>query len=113
MKKFSLLFVVLFAGCTSHIADYAAITTRDIELEHLDIDSLPKTENVVGRSYKFYVLLPVHKARLDDAVEDALNKGNGDLLIDASVYYTGRWLIFGETELEIYGTVVDTRKAVK
>ena len=41
--------------------------------------------------------------------DDALNKGNGDVLIDAVLHSKAWWFICGQSTLEVKGTVVKTR----
>ena len=48
---------------------------------------------------------------MKEALEDALNKGNGDMMINASLYATSWWFIVGQIGYELRGTVVNTQQA--
>ncbi|MCD8298982.1 MAG: hypothetical protein LUD39_04410 [Opitutae bacterium] len=87
------------------------ISNRNVELENVDIDRAPQRKMIVGESSRFVLLfIPFGTPTLKEAVEDALNKGDGDLIVDAGVYQTS-WtaILFGKVGIEIRGTVVKTR----
>jgi hypothetical protein len=54
---------------------------------------------------RFYSLGLPH---LNEAVDDALDKGHGDLMLDASVYQGGWWFLFGQVKMQVRGNVVKT-----
>lgn len=86
------------------------ISTRNIVLNETDIDKKPQMKNVIGEDKKFWFLfIPFGIPRIEPAVNDALAKGNGDLMIDASLDSVGWWFLIGEIGYEIKGTVVNTR----
>jgi len=104
----SLLFTF---GCSIRLADLTMISTKNVTLDKVDLDSLPQTKGVVGKDEKFVFLgIPLGLPHLEEAVDDALEKGNGDILID-SVLYTKHWdiWIIGQNILEVKGTVVKSR----
>lgn len=97
-------------GCMTRIADMTMISTRSVKLDKMDIDKLPQIHNVVGRDSKFiFLFIPFGVPHLKDAVDDALNKGGGDLMTDVAFYQGGWWFLVGETTMEVKGTVVKTR----
>lgn len=90
------------------------ISTKNINLEKTDIDSLPQRKNVIGEDKKgIIIFIPTGRPTIQAAVNDALEKGNGDLLIDASLDCEGWWFIFGEIGYKIKGTVVNTKVGAK
>ena len=100
----------LGAGCMTRIGDMTMLSTRSVSLDKMDIDKLPQTRNVMGRDSKFiFICIPLGVPHLKDAVDDALSKGGGDLMTDVAIYQGGWWFLFGETTLEVRGTVVKTR----
>jgi hypothetical protein len=116
-REFVLLALVvvgspLVSGCTIRTADMTLMSTRMVNVDRVDLDKLPTTRRVVGEDRKWMVLfIPLGIPHLKDAVDDALNKGNGDLMTDAVVYQSG-WttLLFGQSVLRVEGDVVKTRK---
>jgi hypothetical protein len=109
----SLLLALGFAmmsGCATRIGDMTLISSKTVNLDKIDIDKCPQTKNVVGRDTRFWFLfIPFGVPHLKDAVDDALAKGNGDLMTDAAFYSTGWWFLIGQSGLEVRGTVVQTR----
>jgi len=104
----SLLFTF---GCAVRLADLTMISTKNVTLDKVDLDSLPQTQGVVGKDEKFiFAGIPLGFPHLEEAIDDALEKGNGDMLID-SVIYSKHWdiWIIGQNVLEVKGTVVKSR----
>ena len=53
--------------------------------------------------------IPLGQPKIKEAVNDALQKGNGDLIVDASLYKKYWWFLIGQQSIQIKGTVVKTR----
>ncbi len=105
-------FATVLAGCSIRVADMTLMSTRIVALNRVDLDKLPITKRVVGEDSKWNILgIPLGVPHLKDAVDDALNKGGGDLMTDAVVYQSG-WtvVLFGQNSLRVEGDVVRTRK---
>jgi hypothetical protein len=100
------------SGCAIRTGDMTLISTRVVSLDKVDLDKLPTTHRVTGEDWKWNVLfIPLGFPHIKDAVDDALNKGNGDLMTDAVFRQTGWSLIlFGQNGLIVEGDVVKTRK---
>jgi hypothetical protein len=87
------------------------ISNKNVSLEEVNIDQLTKAEQVVGEDNVFvFLFIPFGAVRLQNAVNQALEKGRGDLMVDASVYSTGWWFLVGEVGIKIKGTVVNTKE---
>lgn len=117
MKKILMLFVLMSSlicsACTTRIAGLTVISDRNIRTKDVKVSELPKTKNVVGESKKFvFLFIPFGTPTLKEALDDALNKADGDLMIDASLYTTSWWFLIGQTGLELRGTVVNTQEGV-
>ncbi|MBZ0166757.1 MAG: hypothetical protein K8I00_08105, partial [Candidatus Omnitrophica bacterium] len=72
---------------------------------------LPQTKYVEGEDSTFMLLfIPLGLPQLEDAVDDALNKGNGDLMTDV-VVHDKSWtaILFGKLTISVKGTVVNTK----
>lgn len=112
MKKIwaCILALISLSACTTHLTDFTMISTKNVVLNKTDIDNKPQRKNVIGQDKKFmFLFIPFGIPRIETAVNDALAKGNGDLMVDASLDQTFFWLLIGETGYEIKGTVVNTR----
>ena len=110
-KTFSILTILLFmCGCSTHITDLSMISNKNINLNKVDIDRLPTKKHIEGKDRKFvFLFIPFGVPTLKEALNDALEKGEGDLMVDASVYKTGWWFGFGEIGIKIKGNVVNTK----
>lgn len=105
-----LLSLLLTAGCAVRQADMTLVSTRNVKLDKMDIDSLPQTREVVGKDSRFiFLFLPLGLPHLENAIDDALDKANGDLMTDAVLFSKGWWFLIGQNILEVKGTVVKTR----
>lgn len=105
-----MLALLTLNACTQHITDFTMISTRNVALNKTNLDNKPQSKNIIGEDKVFMLLfIPFGIPKIEPAVNDALHKGNGDLLVDASLETTGWWFIVGEMGYEIKGTVVNTR----
>ena len=112
MKKILLLLttVCTLSACTTRIASMTVISDKTIDTRDVKISELPRKENVVGESKRFsFLFIPFGRPNVKQALDDALEKGNGDLMLNASLHYTSWWLGIGRFGYEIKGTVVNTR----
>lgn len=113
MKKAAvLLFAVFLSACSAHITDISVISNKNVSLNNVDIDKLPHVKNVIGKDSKFvFLFIPFGTPQIKTALNDALLKADGDLMVDASVYSKSWWFLFGVNTIEINGTVVKTRES--
>lgn len=112
MKRILIIFIaVLYVGaCSTHLTDLSMISNKNVALDKVDIDKLPQKKNVEGEDTKFvFLFIPFGQPTLKGALNDALEKGNGDLMVDPSVSTTGWWFLIGQSGLKIKGDVVNTR----
>ncbi len=106
----TLIAILYLSGCTTHLTDLSMISNKNINLNKVDIDKLPQKKNIEGKDSKFvFLFIPFGQPTLKGALNDALEKGNGDLMTDASVSTTGWWFLVGETGIKIKGNVVNTK----
>lgn len=106
---FCMITVILFlSACTIRQADLTAISTREVNLHGVDLNSLPK-KRVVGEDSSFvFLFIPFGLPQLEDAIDDALDKGGGDLMLDAIIYTRSWWFLIGEETIKVKGSVVNT-----
>ncbi|MFN4896566.1 MAG: hypothetical protein ACK5GN_03030 [Pseudomonadota bacterium] len=114
MKRavFSIVLVGMLSGCSVRVADLTAISPHNVNLSRVDVDKLPQVKNIEGVDKKPIVFIfPLGQPNLEEAIADALRKGDGDMMTDVTVYQEGWWaLLFGERSLRVRGTVVKTRE---
>ncbi|MDE1900171.1 MAG: hypothetical protein KGI37_00820 [Alphaproteobacteria bacterium] len=107
----SLIVALLFlSGCTTYVTDLSVVSNKNVDLKTVDLDKAPQIKNVVGDDSRFvFLFIPFGQPTLKGALDDALRKTNGDLMVDASVYRKSWWFLVGQQTIEIQGTVVKTR----
>jgi hypothetical protein len=81
--KAVLLLTLLLSGCaTNRIGDFTVLSSRMFNPSGLTEDKLKTGKRVQGESVHFASI-----PNLKSAIDDALDKGNGDVLVDAVVYH--------------------------
>ena len=102
--------ILASTACSMRLADLTVTSTRNVNLNKVNLDSLPQTKGIVGKDTKFILLfIPFGFPHLEDAIDDALDKADGDVMIDAVLHSKVWWFIIGQDSLEVKGTVVKTR----
>lgn len=103
--------IMLISACSSHLTDISVISNKNVSLNRVDIDKLPQVKNVIGQDSRFvFLFIPFGQPEIKTALNDALKKGDGDMMIDSSIYAKSWWFIIGQDTIEIQGTVVKTRE---
>jgi hypothetical protein len=102
------LAALLCIGCTQRLGDFTLISTKNVDLSDASID-VKKGRRVTGEDCRFIALfIPLGEPSIKEAVDDALEKGNGNLLVD-QVTFVRSWyvpLIVGESCYVAEGTAV-------
>ena len=110
---FTLIILIYFCstGCAIRHGDFAVLSNKLIRVSEFELDKTDRTKNVVGEEVVHIIsFIPTGgRPTLENAIDDALDKGNGDVLIDGVMYSKNWWFIFGQLILEVKGTVVKTR----
>lgn len=112
LKKYFLIIVSLIpCSCSTHYADFTAISTKDVVAENLNLNDFQQKEDVIGEDKMYYFLfLPIGRLKLERAVDNALKNGDGDLILNASVETRNWWFLIGQHKMVLNGTVVNTKK---
>ncbi len=109
----ALLAYSLLVGCTGTIAQFSMVSNREVDVAAL-AGQVPHRQVVEGESSRLtqFIIFPTAMyPSIEEAVNEALDKGEGDLLINARVEQEIVWipyLISVET-ITVKGTVVNTR----
>jgi hypothetical protein len=100
----------LALGCTNRIGDLTFVSTRNIDLSHVSLD-VRSGKRVEGADCKYALLgiIPFGTPTLEGAVDDALQKGGGNVMIDQvtyqSLYY---FILVSQSCIKAEGTVLST-----
>ena len=105
--------VALLASACTITGDFTVLSNKLVRTGDFDLSKAPRTKNVAGEDVTHIVLFfPVSsQANLEEAIDDALRKGDGDVLTDAVVHYSWFYipLIYGQAKWTVTGDVVRTR----
>ena len=102
---------MLAFGCTTRIGDLTFVSTRNIDLTHVSLD-MQQGKRVKGSDCKYAILgiIPLGLPTLQGAVDDALQKGGGNVMIDQVTYISNYWFVlFSRSCIRSEGTVLDTK----
>jgi hypothetical protein len=110
--------VLASAGCalqTTPHGRFAALTTRTAPALGYQLDAAPRTrdvEAVVLSQHFLWVPTRTDPPTLEEAVEEALHRGNGDLLVDVEVdrLFFAIPLFYAQEGWRVRGDVVRTRR---
>jgi hypothetical protein len=86
-------------GCEARLADFTAMSSKNLYAKNVDVRALPKTENVEAQKITFLGI----GANIKDPLDMCLEKASGNLMIDGVVYEES-YIIFGG--YKVRGTVV-------
>lgn len=99
-------------ACTTRVADLTLVSTKNIDLSNVTVD-VRKGQRHTGEDCKVWPLgIPIAVPTIEAAIDQALEKGGGNLMIDQVTYlsqYT--WIIASQICMRVEGTVVNTTAA--
>ncbi len=90
---------LLAAGCTTRVADLTLISTKNIDLRQAQLD-VREGKRFKGQHCTFFTL-----PNLEEAIDDALQKGGGNIMVDQVTYQ--KLFLFSQC-IEVEGTVLNT-----
>lgn len=118
MKKillnFFAVFILFASACstTYRVADLTVVSTKNIDVNNIDLNKVSQKKNVVGKDSKwFFLVVPVTAANptIYKAVDNALSKGNGNLMINTVIYgETSFFFPFIKISYTAKGTIINT-----
>lgn len=103
----------LLSGCTVRHGSFTVLSNKLVSTKDFDLSTADRVKGVTGRDTAHMIILfPTNGITLEDAVDDALRKGKGDLLTDAVVHSWSWYIpyIYGNMGWEVTGDVVKTRR---
>ena len=97
--------------CSQRVGDLTIVSPNNVNLKKINLDKLPQKKNVTGEDIQsIFFIFPTGQPTLEEAVSDALRKGDGDIMTDVSIYSNWWWaLLYGQQVIQVKGNVVKTR----
>ena len=104
----------LFSGCSIRHGDFTVLSNKLVSVSDFELSKSDRVKGIEGKDLqRIIVFIPVGSApTLEGALDDAFEKGGGDVMTDAVVKYEWFYipLIYGEAAWKVKGDVVKTRK---
>tara|TARA_Y100001935_G_C17156180_1_gene432932 strand:+ start:272 stop:604 length:333 start_codon:yes stop_codon:yes gene_type:complete len=103
-KTFLFLFLLLFTACSTRVADFTIISTRNIDMDgnYELVESKVKGKDVTP----IIAYIPLGSPSIEDAIDDALDSVDGDIMTDVTVRSNVLWFIyFGTYTYVVVGDV--------
>ena len=96
------------SGCVTRIMDFTVISSKNVDIPGT------RGEKVEGEDMKSIVIVfPTGQPNIKEAVDRALEKGNGDVLLDGVIYAKSWYIpyVYGQTGFVVDGTAMRTSRA--
>ena len=106
--------LTLASGCTTTHGDFTVLSNKLVNLKEFDLSQSPVGHGVEGVDDAHIILfIPTGHPTLEAAIDDMLQKGQGDVATDATVRSTFWWIpfIYGYSSWSVTGDVVRTRRS--
>ncbi len=103
----------LLSSCGSSHGEFSVISTKSFDARALNGNMPVGGEIASGSDGQFNILfIGLGRPELDEAVNSALKKGKGDVIVNAKVS-TSWWsiLLIGGESIKVKGKVIDTKKS--
>ncbi len=97
------------AGCEQRLGDFTFLSSKNIDLSNLDMDAEEGAPIVEGEDSKLIIFIfGSGPPNLKEAVDRAIEAGDGTALSDVSIYFTNWYIpyIVGESKFRVRGKVV-------
>jgi hypothetical protein len=101
--------IFLINGCSVRVADLTLVSTKNIDLSNAKFDA-NKGQRAKGEDCIVLLLgIPLGVPNLEKAIDDALEKGRGNAMVDQVTYSNFKdFIIAGQSCIEVEGTVLNT-----
>lgn len=107
------LFIVISSGCVHRVADLTLVSTKNIDLTDAVLDTR-SGERVKGEDCTFSLLglIPLKIPNFQEAIDSALEVGNGSIMVDQVTYIKENYFVLGSILcVEVEGTVLNIQKS--
>ena len=98
----------MLSGCSVRVADLTMVSTKNIDLSNTQLDAR-KGQRQTGEDCRFNLLglIPFGLPNMEEAVDKALEKGKGNVMVDEVTEYKNIWVILGFIScINVEGTVL-------
>jgi len=111
---FAAVVISLLTGCVVNHGDFNVLSNKTIRLSEFELEKADRAKGVVGKDVTHIIIfIPTGSdPRFEEAMDDALEKGGGDVMTDAVVKSWGWYIpyVYGQFGWSVKGDVVKTRK---
>ena len=91
--------LLLLTGCaTNRFADFTVVSTRNVDLTQLTPEAIEAGVKVDGEHLTLW-----SAPNMETAIDNALEKGKGNVMLDAVIFFRSGW----KSGYIVEGTVVD------
>jgi hypothetical protein len=99
-------------GCLIRHGDFTVLSSKMIRTSEFELSKADRARGIKGTDIAHIILfIPTGTPTLEDAINDALDQGGGDVMTDAVVHSWSWWaLLYGQSGWTVEGDVVRTRK---
>ena len=105
---------VLLTGCVTRHGDFSVVSNKVLRLSEFELDKADRAKGIVGKEVQHIIIfIPTSgPPTLEGAMDDAFEKGGGDVMTDAVIKSWGWYIpyIYGQSGWSVKGDVVKTRK---
>lgn len=111
IRSILILSLTLMVGCTTRVADLTLVSTKNIDLSKATLD-IRKGRRVKGEDCTIALLglFPLGIPNLENAMDDALEKGRGNVMVDQVTYLSGAYFVLASQScVRVEGTVLNVR----
>ncbi|MFQ5514497.1 MAG: hypothetical protein ACE5FG_08645 [Myxococcota bacterium] len=100
-------------GCVIRHGDFTVMSNKVVRLSGFELDKADRVKGIVGKDVQHVIIFfPIGGVpTLEGALDDAFEKGGGDVLTDAVVksWYWYIPYVYGQSGWSVKGDVVKTR----
>ena len=107
-------FICFSGGCVVRHGDFTVLSNKLINVTDFELEKSDRIKGIEGKDVQHIVIfIPIGgPPTLEGALDDAFEKGGGDVMTDAVVKAGGFYIpyIYGKFSWKVKGDVVKTRK---
>lgn len=113
IRNLSVVFLFLLSACTVNHGDFTVLSNKIVNTKDFNMGETPRLRNVEGKDVAhMIVIFPTGTPKLSEALNDAFEKTDTDIMTDVTVKHWFWWIpyIYGNTGWQVTGDAVKTRR---